>query len=89
MKKLMHILFLSCLRASELIEKKFHIKLSVRERIQLRLHKMMCSACTLYDKQSTIIDKGIYSIRPDEISPEKIEHLKTLISQKISDKPSK
>lgn len=59
MKKLMNILFLSCLRASELIEKKIHVKLSFTESIQLKVHKMMCNACTTYEKQSLILEKGI------------------------------
>lgn len=59
MKKLMNILFLSCLKASELIEKKMHIKLSFVEQMQLRAHKMMCDACTAYEKQSLILEKGI------------------------------
>ena len=58
-KKIMHFLFLSCLKATELIEKKFHFKLSFTERIQLELHKMMCDACKTYDKQSEVIEEGI------------------------------
>jgi hypothetical protein len=59
MKKLMHILFLSCLKSSELIEKKLHFRLTLRERMQLKMHTMMCDACTMYQKQSYIIEKGI------------------------------
>ena len=58
-KKIMHFLFLSCLKATELIEKKFHFKLSYTEKIQLELHKMMCDACKTYEKQSGIIEEGI------------------------------
>lgn len=57
--KIMHFLFLSCLKATELIEKKFHFKLSNTEKIQLKLHKMMCDACKRYEKQSEIIEEGI------------------------------
>ncbi len=59
MKKLMHILFLSCLKASELIEKKIHFHLSFRESLQLKMHKMMCNACTMYEKHSKILDKSL------------------------------
>ena len=59
MKKLMHILFLSCLKATELIEKKLHFKLSFSEKIQLKMHKMMCDACSKYEKQSDILDKTL------------------------------
>ena len=54
----MHILFLSCLKATELIEKKLHFKLSVQEKLQLKVHKMMCSACTNYEKQNVLIEKS-------------------------------
>ena len=54
----MHILFLSCLKATELIEKKLHFKLTAKEKIQLKVHKMMCSACTNYEKQNLLIEKS-------------------------------
>ena len=59
MKKLMHILLLSCIKATELIEKRFYFKLSFKEKLQLKLHKTMCDACTNYEKHSRIIEKGI------------------------------
>ncbi len=82
----MHFLFLSCLKASEIIEKKFHFKLSFRERLQLKLHKMMCSACTLYEKQSTLLEKGIqnrYKYNGKEID---IVALKKSINEKLQEK---
>lgn len=59
MKKLMNILLLSCLKATELIEKKLHFKLSFTERLQLSMHKIVCEACSNYEKQSILIEKGI------------------------------
>ena len=59
MKKLMHILFLSCLKATELIEKKMQFKLYFREKLQLNLHKSMCKACRSYEKQNYLIEMGI------------------------------
>ena len=68
MKKLMNILFLSCLKATALIEKKLDFRLSFSEKIRLKMHKMMCEACTLYEKQSNILDKAIdSSLMNDEI----------------------
>jgi hypothetical protein len=58
-KQIMNKLFLSCLKASELIEKKMHVRLSFNEQMQLKAHKMMCEACTTYEKQSLILEKGI------------------------------
>jgi len=86
MKKLMHILFLSCLKATELIEKKFHVRLSAKERLQLRMHKMMCSACTRYEKQSTILEKGIAIDLTKEYSTEEIKKLKQKITEKLSER---
>jgi hypothetical protein len=85
MKKIMHILFLSCLRATELIEKKLNLKLSVKEKIQLRTHKMMCNACSNYEKQSVFIEKGISLHRNGEFSAKDIEQLKHTIVEKLSD----
>ena len=51
-------MFLSCLKATELIEKKLHFKLSGKEKLQLKVHKMMCSACTNYEKQNVLIEKS-------------------------------
>ena len=59
MKKLMNVLFLSCLKASELIEKSLQFRLTLREKMQLSMHKKMCDACKLYEKQSKFLDAGI------------------------------
>ena len=59
MKKLLHFLFLSCLKATRLVEKRLAYKLSLLEKLQLHSHKMMCKACQLYDKQSTFVEKAI------------------------------
>ena len=62
----MHFLFLSCLKATELIEKKLHFKLSFKEKLQLKVHKMMCDACTNYEKHSLLIDKSLANLHPHE-----------------------
>ena len=46
------------MKATELIEKKLHFKLSGKEKLQLKVHKMMCSACTNYEKQNVLIEKS-------------------------------
>ncbi|MBK7625596.1 MAG: hypothetical protein IPJ16_00085 [Bacteroidales bacterium] len=69
MKKLMNKLFLSCLKATELIEKKLHFKLTFTEKLQLKVHKAMCDACTMYEKQSNILDKALGGSLPiDDIA---------------------
>ena len=80
----MHILFLSCLKASEFIEKKLHFKLSFSEKIQLELHKMMCSACSRYEKQSIIIEKSIELQNKNILNAVNIEDLKKTITKKLN-----
>lgn len=75
--KIMHYLFLSCLKATELIEKRFHLELSFKEKLQLKMHTMMCDACTLYEKQSEIIEdeiqKHFHEKPPEATDTEKLE----------------
>ena len=84
-KNLMHILLLSCSKATELMEKKFHFKLSATEKIQLELHKLMCDACKRYEKQSEIIEEGIKSEIESHNSKTELdtEALKTKIKEKL------
>ena len=79
----MHILFLSCLKATELIEKKLHFKLSITEKLQLRMHKSMCDACTMYEKQSIVLEKGLSSLKGGERDEKELDHLKKIIIQKL------
>ena len=84
MKKLMHLLFLSCLKATELIEKKLHINLSVKEKTQLRMHKSMCNACRRYGKHSAFIDEALKNNRFNDLSIN-IEELILTIKKRISE----
>ena len=79
----MNILFLSCLKATELIEKKIHFGLSLIEKMQLKAHKMMCDVCTNYEKQSLLIEKGIAATHKKEFTGTDMEQLKQQIAQKL------
>lgn len=83
MKIILQILFLSCMKATELIEKKFHFKLSIKEKLQLKIHKMMCDVCTKYEKQSEFIEKGISYIEKNKAPIVDYDALKLKISKKI------
>jgi hypothetical protein len=48
----MKVLFLSCKKATELIEKREVRSLSVKEHLQLKVHLGMCDACAVYEKYS-------------------------------------
>ena len=84
MKKLMNRLFLSCLKATELIEKSLHFRLSAKEKLQLKMHKMMCDACSMYEKQSIFLDKGISLSQEKEFSEDELKKLKVDITEKLS-----
>ena len=83
MKKLMHFFFLSCSKATELIEKRFHFELSAKEKLQLKMHKIMCSACSNYEKQSSLIEKAISKLEKTKVSTTDVETLKNTITTKI------
>lgn len=85
MKKIMHKLFLSCLRATELVEKKMHFGLTARESLQLKMHKMMCDACSSYEKQSLFLEKGISLSQKREFTAEDLHNLKLAIHEKLSE----
>ena len=61
MKGFMRFFMLSCLKATELIEKKLNSGLSSSENIKLHMHTSLCSACRNYEIQSREIDKAIKS----------------------------
>jgi len=85
MKKIMHILFLSCLKASELIEKDLHLRLAFRERLQLKLHKMMCNTCNRYSKQSALIENGIRNLQDKEAISVDFKKLENRIIQSLDE----
>jgi predicted transglutaminase-like cysteine proteinase len=86
MKKLIHMLLLSCRQATELIEKKLHGQLSWREEVQLKAHKMICEACSRYEQQSSLIEKGIGARQVKELKAKDIERLKQAINQKLENR---
>ena len=84
----MQWLMLSCRKATELIEKKLLTKLSFREKAQLKLHKSFCDACTVYEKQSKLIDRLLskHINKEEDIKSDAIvenEELKKRILDKI------
>lgn len=83
MNKIRNTLLLSCLRATELIEKHLHFKLSLSEKIALRFHVSMCRACQLYEKQSAFIEKGLSSPLTKKEAFKDIETLKMKIHKEL------
>ncbi|MFD0792008.1 hypothetical protein ACFQZX_00185 [Mucilaginibacter litoreus] len=46
----------NCRKATFLIEKKQEEKLTLREKLELKIHLAGCSICRIYEKQSVLID---------------------------------
>lgn len=87
MKKLIHILFLSCLKATELIEKKLNFKLSFKEKLQLKAHKMICNACRNYEKQSVLIDNRLKNQEKTNSLKIDLEKFKKSVVDKLNEQP--
>lgn len=60
LKKLMNKMVNSCKKTTELIDKQAMTSLSIKERLQLYVHKSMCKTCTAYEHQSKFIDTAIW-----------------------------
>ncbi|MFD2917237.1 hypothetical protein [Psychroserpens luteus] len=59
LKKIMDKMINSCKKTAELIDKKFLTPLSIKEKVQLYIHKSMCKTCAAYERQSKIIDNAV------------------------------
>ncbi|WP_164977419.1 hypothetical protein [Ancylomarina salipaludis] len=64
--KIKHLFFLSCLKASELIERDIHFKLKHKEKLQLKIHKLLCNKCKQYHKHSLLIEQCIHNLKNKE-----------------------
>lgn len=85
MKAFMHHLMLSCIKATELIEKKPLDGLSGIDNVRLALHMAMCGACRQYEKQSLLLNDAISQQLNDisEKSQQKKSHLESRVKQRI------
>lgn len=89
MGKLMNKLMLSCEDATFLITIKPFRKLSLIERIQLRMHLLACVYCDRFDKQNTAIDHGMNELlksgnsHSKGLSQEKKNTIESAIKQSI------
>ena len=81
----MNILFLSCQKATELIEKKNYMPLSNLEGLQLKMHKAMCNPCKEYQKQSDILEKCLEENHNSvQVNPGEVDSLKNSITDKLA-----
>ncbi len=89
MKRIFHKLFFSCQKVTELIEKKKCFKLSLSENVRLAIHKMACSACSKFEKQSLFIEECIINSCKKSDPETDIEELKRRIIIQIDDNNKK
>lgn len=83
--KIIHYFFLSCLRATECVEKRLYYKLTWKEKIQMKVHMRVCKACAIYEQQSILIDKRLSKFDGITYSPKDVEMLKQKIKDSIDD----
>jgi|SRR6218665_487131 len=74
----------TCRRATFLIEKQQHDRLSVREWLTMQAHLAICPLCTVYKSQSTMLQQMIRrifekrvngTISMDEVKKQQLEQL--------------
>ncbi len=84
MKGLMNKMMLSCVKATEMVEKKKLFGLTWKENMQLKAHNAMCKVCKEYEMQSEIIDSVLkHYLQRDNIIPLNNEKLKLKIISKL------
>jgi len=69
----MHLIVLSCKRASYLIEKSNGKPLSMIDKMQLAWHLSLCAKCTLYKKQSSYLET---ILKQNQINPTNLKAFK-------------
>ncbi len=52
---------ITCKQSTEWVVKKEYKKLSVKENLQLLSHMAICSFCRLFESQSSLITKALYT----------------------------
>lgn len=87
MMKLLRRMMISCIKSTELMEKKIFVGLTSKEKINLFFHKSMCDACTAYQKQTILMEKllfkHIHSNNEEHITESENKDLKERIISKL------
>lgn len=70
----------SCKQATELIEKRSFVGLTVVEKVRLRYHLYICTACLNYGQQSVLIDKFLKSDVKSKVAlPKDMERIERIV----------
>lgn len=78
----------NCRHATLLIEKKQLERLTIREKMELKLHLAGCSVCRLFQRQSIMINKKIRSLFQASARKEDVleDEYKKKLQQQIEEK---
>ncbi|KFE96884.1 hypothetical protein [Chryseobacterium luteum] len=87
LRKFIHILFLSCSKATMLMEKRNAQAISRKEDWQLSLHLKICKWCRAYEEKLKILDdilkRKLFRKENTEINDSDIEGFKDKIIEKL------
>jgi len=89
-KAILNSICISCVKATELTEKKLLFELTIGERAKLFFHNTQCRNCAHYNTQSLLLDEALSTIlnNPDgsllETPSTALENIKRDIIRKIN-----
>jgi len=61
----------NCREATYLIEKRQHVRLTIKERLHLVIHLSGCSVCRLFQRQSRMINRVVKRMFADAAADER------------------
>jgi hypothetical protein len=78
----------NCREATYLIEKRQHVRLSIKERIHLLIHLSGCSVCRLFQQQSRMINRAMKALFKESAGEERRldEDVKREMQDKINER---
>lgn len=79
----------NCKRATFLIEKKLIDRLTLREKMELRIHLFGCSVCRVFDKQSALINQMVQHLFKTPKDTHLDDNFKQELQHRIEDELNK
>ena len=81
----------NCRKATHLIEKKLIDHLTLREKLELKIHLAGCSVCRVFEQQSSMINKMVRELfHPAKITELKLDdEYKKQLQKRIEEKLNK
>ena len=87
LKKIIHLFFLSCSKATLLMEKRNAKKISAKENWQLSMHVMICKWCKAYQEKVEILDSILkrkwFGEEDADINTTEIQNFKDKVFRKL------